>query len=296
MADVTTINQNATHFSVGLPNADDAGCLVRIYPSDNGPCGLWNLEKDLMVIGRAADCDIHLDDDSVSREHAEIRRETEGYVLHDLESTNGTWVNDERVSSTLLTAGDRVRWGSQIVKFLSSDHIESQYNETVYKTTTTDGLTAAHNKRYMLDVLGRSIARTRHGGRPVTLIMMDIDFFKQVNDNHGHLAGDEVLQEFAHRVSDNIEEYHVFCRYGGEEFFLIIDEGSAVEARQIGEKIREIVSAHPFDTHVGPIDITVSLGLASTSGKDCVDQLALIARAEEKLCEAKHSGRNKLCW
>ena len=257
MADIVTINQGENQFTAGLPDSD-AGCLVRIYPTDDGPCGLWDLDKDCVVIGRSSDCDIQLDDESVSREHAEIRHGLEGYGIQDLQSTNGTWVNDVRINSSQLTAGDRIRCGSQIVKFLSADHIELQYHETVYKMTTTDGLTNAHNKRYMLDVLDRSLARSRHSGRPVSLIMMDIDFFKQVNDEHGHLAGDEVLQEFSRRVKAIIEPHHVFSRYGGEEFSLVVDEGSIEDAQQIGQRINATVSGDSFDTHVGPIDVTVS--------------------------------------
>ena len=295
MSEIVTINQSATQFSLGLPDSE-AGCLVRIYPTDDGPCGLWDLDKECAVIGRATSCDIQLEDDSVSREHAEIRHEAEGYVIHDLGSTNGTWVNDTRIDSSPLAAGDRIRCGSQIVKFLSSDHIELQYHETVYKMTTTDGLTNAHNKRYMLDVLDRSLARSRHSGRPVSLMMMDIDFFKRVNDMHGHLAGDEVLQEFSNRIKEVIEPHHVFSRYGGEEFSLIVDEGTVEEAQQVGQRINETIAAKPFDTHVGPIEVTVSLGFAHTVGTEPIEANALIAMADAKLYEAKDAGRNQICW
>ncbi|MFC1759379.1 diguanylate cyclase [Planctomycetota bacterium] len=295
MADIVTINQSATQFLRGVPDSD-AGCLVRIYPTDGGPCGLWDLDKECVTIGRAASCDIQLEDDSVSREHAEIRYEAEGYVIQDLGSTNGTWVNDIHFMESPLVAGDRIRCGNQIVKFLSSDHIELQYHETVYKMTTTDGLTDAHNKRYMMDVLNRSLARSRHSGRPVSLIMMDIDFFKQVNDTHGHLAGDEVLQEFSSRIKNIIEPHHVFSRYGGEEFSLIVDEGSVDEARQIGQRIHGAISASPFETHVGPIDVTVSLGFAYVDGTDRIETETLIAKADAKLYEAKEAGRDQMCW
>ncbi|MCA9213207.1 MAG: GGDEF domain-containing protein [Planctomycetales bacterium] len=295
MAEIATINQSISQFSNVLAESE-VGCLVQIYPTDDGPCGLWELDRESLTLGRAKDCDIQLDDDSVSREHAVIRHDLDGYTIKDLGSTNGTWVNDKRVDSAELTAGDRVRCGSQIMKFLSADHIELQYHETVYKMTTTDGLTNAHNKRYMLDVLERSIARARHCHRPVSLIMMDIDFFKQVNDTHGHLAGDEVLQEFSRRVKEVIDDHHVFSRYGGEEFSLIVDEGSVEDSQSLGKRINEVIQSRPFETNVGPVAVTVSLGLAWTDGSEPMEPQDLIARSDEKLYEAKRGGRNRIVW
>ena len=115
------------------------GCLVRIYPADNiGQ--VFELEHRSLTIGREADCDIHLHDDSVSRHHATIGPVDGGYVITDLGSTNGVYVGDHRVGICRLKADDRIRLGNQIFKYLASDHLEAQYHELVYKLMTTDGL------------------------------------------------------------------------------------------------------------------------------------------------------------
>jgi len=236
-----------------------------------------------------------VNDNSVSRMHAAIEPTPLGYVVSDLGSTNGTYVNEQRITTQLLAAGDRVRTGNHIFKFLSADHVEAQYHETIYSMMTRDGLTGAYNKRYLMDVLTREIERSQRHQRPLSLVMMDIDHFKSINDKNGHLAGDEVLQEFCRRIMEILRMDEVFARYGGEEFSLVMGEARLSGAATTADRCRRLIEETPFNTSAGVIRATASFGVAQVCGAGAVTPEELIAAADAKLYEAKHSGRNQVC-
>lgn len=268
------------------------GCLICIYPADK-PGGLWTLDGESTVLGRVADCDIPVEDEAVSRRHAVIRKVEQGYVLTDLGSTNGTCVNERRVVDHPLQREDRIRIGQHIFKFLDADDIEVQYHHTLYRMVTTDALTQAHNRQYMEETLERELLRSSRHDRPLTLLMLDIDFFKRVNDQAGHLAGDEVLQEFSRRIRELVKD-EVFCRYGGEEFAIVAGECCLASGAQLAEAIRQSVASLPFDTNAGPLDITVSIGAVEAREAGAKTPADLIAGADQRLYQAKESGRNRV--
>lgn len=285
-----TLGPGALHVDL---SANDAGCLVRIYPP-SGPGGLWELDAEEHFLGRSPDCDIVLDDDSASRRHAVIQRTDDGFLLADLHSTNGTFVNNRRVNVHLLQAGDQIHVGTSILKYLSHDNIERQYFETVYAMTTMDGLTNAYNKRYLCDALRRDLQRARRFQRPLSIVMMDIDHFKLVNDEHGHLIGDEVLQEFGRRVLGGIEPDDLFARFGGEEFTVVLNERDLDEGLAQAERLREAIEAKPFVTHLGPLPITASFGVGTTRGDAEPTVHALLELADQQLYRSKRAGRNQV--
>ena len=181
-------------------SAQPAACLVRIYPA--GVAGsLIPLSTICTSIGRDAACDVELLDDFISREHAVISQNGGFYTLQDRGSLNGSYVNDVRVQQTQrLVPGDAIRLGNHIFKFLSADHIEAQYHEAVYEMMTLDGLTGAYNKRFFEDAIAREVLRSQRHWRPLSLLLFDVDLFKEVNDQYGHLAGDECLKQLAARI------------------------------------------------------------------------------------------------
>jgi diguanylate cyclase (GGDEF)-like protein len=290
---------NATQFlsgsrlSAGLNDRPQA--MVRIHPA-SGVGELVELIDGCLTIGRDADCDIHLPDDSVSRRHAQFDMTGDDCVVEDLGSTNGVYVNDRRVKRQSLLPGDRVRFGNQIFRFLGGDHIETEYFETAYRMMTTDGLTQAHNKRFLLEMLERELSRTRRMEHPLSLIMIDVDHFKSVNDKHGHLAGDEVLCELCRRARTILRAGDVLARFGGEEFTLVLPETAIAEATIVGERLRAEVAETPFATELVAIPVTISLGISSTTGADHVTVDDLLSRADALLYNAKQSGRNRLCF
>jgi diguanylate cyclase (GGDEF)-like protein len=245
-------------------------------------------------LGRDASCEIELHDDSVSRKHAAIEPVAEGYLLTDLASRNGTYLNDQRIDARMLQNGDRIRLGNQILKFLSTDRIEADYHETVYKFMTTDGLTQVHNKRYLLEVLERECHRARRTSRPLSLLLMDLDRFKLINDTYGHLAGDEVLAEFCRRCRELLRRDEVLARYGGEEFALLMADTPIGTAYEVAERIRQAVAQSTFKTEQADIPVTVSMGAAETLGEGEAAAQELIQRADGLLYAAKQAGRNRV--
>jgi diguanylate cyclase (GGDEF)-like protein len=269
-------------------------CLVQIYPADVVD-GMMLIEKDELTIGRDARSDLMLPDNSVSRQHALIRRTDQGFELEDLGSTNGTFVGGQGVTRTLLTSGDTIRLGSFLFKFLSAGSVESQYHETVYSALTRDALTGTMNKRYLLETLNRAMAAAVRQKHPISVVMIDIDHFKGVNDTFGHLVGDEVLREFGRRVSQECREDDLLARYGGEEFCLLLTATGGEEASIVAERCRKAVCDQAFQTAAGPLEITASFGYAVLDPNLGETGLELIHRADGKLYEAKRAGRNRVC-
>ena len=270
-------------------------CLVVIYTNQPTLLGKrFALETGRVAIGRDANCDVLLQDDSVSRRHAHFERRLEGWYVVDEGSTNGTYLNDELIEDArLLANNDRIQIGSTILKYLSGADAEIQYHEEIYRISVLDGLTQIYNKRYMYETLEREVTRARRYDRPLCLILFDVDHFKHVNDQHGHLAGDALLRRLAALVRGRVRREEVFARYGGEEFALILPEATLPGARKLAENLRALVEGHVFHTPGAEIRVTISLGCAHLLPQD-ESAVDLLRRADGKLYEAKDAGRNSV--
>lgn len=270
-----------------------AASLVNIYPP-NAHGGLIQLPATRFVIGRDSKADLWLDDPSISRQHASLERTDEGVKLIDHGSTNGSYVNDVRVASAIIAAGDQIRFGNHIFKVLGENDIEAQFLETVYTRMVRDGLTGAYNKRYLVDALEREIKRAQRHQRALSVAVLDIDHFKSINDTYGHLIGDEVLKEFSRRLMAIVRQDDIFARYGGEEFVAVFSETTLPHALNVAETFRTTIGNAPFTTPSGPLPVTVSIGVASTSGNETITSTDLIGVADKCLYQAKRSGRNRV--
>lgn len=277
-----------------LPQKPGQDCLVVIYSSDARELGKRHvLGAQPIQMGRGSDNTIVLENDSVSRRHCRIEKRGRAYFVQDLQSTNGTYVNDELISDYQLRRGDQIKVGDTIFKFLSGLDMEAQYHETIYKMTIVDGLTGVNNKRYLLETMEREIPRARRHERPLTLVMFDIDHFKHINDTYGHLAGDYVLKEMAQLVKNRLRPDDVLGRYGGEEFAVLLPETNTEGGAAIAEELRRMIAEHPFMFEQERIQVTVSMGVAML--QDGWDVLQFIKQADERLYAAKRDGRNKVC-
>ncbi|HEY6077667.1 MAG TPA: GGDEF domain-containing protein [Polyangiaceae bacterium] len=284
---------------VQQPPADDSpsnDCLVVIYTAEPGLLGKrFVLDKSPTRVGRGADSQIVLEGDSVSRRHAHLERRAGAWYVVDDGSTNGTYVNEEQIArEQLLVNGDRIKIGPSILKFLSGADAEAKYHEEIYRMTIVDGLTQIHNKRALFEALEKELMRARRYERDLSLLMFDIDFFKRINDQYGHLAGDHVLRELARIVQERIRREEVFARYGGEEFVILLPETPLPGAAALAESLRARVANHGFVFQGERIPVTVSIGTALLGENDKV-AADLIQRADEKLYEAKRGGRNRVC-
>src|SRR4029078_202515 len=148
--------------------------------------------------------------------------------------------NDVPVTKSVLRDADFVKIGAAIFKFLTGSGVEASYHEEIYKMTIVDALTGAHNKRYFMELLEREIARCARYRRPLSLLMFDIDHFKQINDKHGHLTGDCVLREMSRGLLGRVRREELLARYGGEEFAAVLPETDITGARTFGEQIRRL--------------------------------------------------------
>jgi diguanylate cyclase (GGDEF)-like protein len=277
-----------------VPVAGREACLVHIYPTGPGMGARYPLGDTPLVIGRGTESDIRINDNSVSRRHARIQPGADGYYAIDLQSTNGTFVNDTPASMYKLSDGDYLRVGNCIYRFLAGGNVEADYHEEIYRLTIIDGLTEIHNKRYLLEFIDRELARSERYGRPLALLLFDIDHFKAVNDQMGHLGGDFTLRELAARVKGGIRKEELFARYGGEEFAVVLPETTREGAIHIAERIRRLVEAEPFAYENRKYDLTISIGVATTTGEEALTPAELLRRADERLYQAKREGRNRV--
>ncbi len=293
----TTNPQNTVVTTVRLPQRPASAqgqqaCIVFIYGDDLGrriPLGARPV-----VIGRSSKADVRIDEDSVSRQHCRIRATPRGYLIEDLGSTNGTYVENQPVGNgVILRDGQRITIGSAIVKFLHGSNLELQYHEEIYRLMRTDGLTELFNRRYFDEALQKEVSRALRYGRPFSLVLFDIDHFKRINDTYGHLAGDAVLRQLGRLVSSHVRRDDVVARTGGEEFAVILPETGIDAARSFAEKLRQLVERTAFTFEETPIPVTISLGVAEWD-PSLTDGKSLIQRADERLYGAKRSGRNRV--
>ena len=279
-------------------------CLVVINGLNLGK--KYNLSSASTIIGRSSKSDIQIDEESVSRNHALILNNEDKVIIRDLQSTNGSYVNDEQVNESSLNDADQIKIGHTIFKFLSSGNIEHAYYEEIYRLTTTDGLTETYNKRYFLEALEREMSRSIRYQRELSLIMMDLDHFKKVNDTYGHLAGDFLLRRVAQRLQSAIRRDDILARYGGEEFALLLPEVPKAGAQVLAEKIRALLESSVFIFHETELRVSISCGVADiaeyvaslSSSLDAfsppLDPYALVKLADDRLYMAKRAGRNQV--
>jgi two-component system cell cycle response regulator len=159
----------------------------------------------------------------------------------------------------------------------------------------TDALTSLHNRRYMESHLATLVEQAHVRGKPLTVLVLDIDFFKAVNDTHGHDAGDDVLREFATRLKKSIRGIDLACRYGGEEFVVVMPDTDMAVATMVAERLRRRIAAEPFAISRGEhkVEVTISAGLAALGGaKDTAADV--LKRADQALYRAKRDGRNRV--
>ena len=261
-------------------------------------------EIGMTTLGRAGDCDLRFDEASVSGTHAQIARVAGVYVLVDARSTNGTYVNDERAVSPIhLRDGDRIRLGkSVLLRFSLMNKEEEAALKRVYEASLRDGLTGIFNRKHLEERLDAEIAFAVRHKAALSVAMLDVDFFKRVNDTHGHPAGDAVLKSVATVLARTLRTEDLVARYGGEEFTIVARGTDLAQGTLLAERVRAAIESMAVPLPAGPagpagqvLRVTASVGVAS--GVCCgevLDKATLVAIADRRLYRAKQSGRNRV--
>jgi two-component system cell cycle response regulator len=249
---------------------------------------VFRLNRGETVMGRAEDVDMQLKVSGISRRHALIREEDGTFTLEDLGSTNGTFCRGQKLTGPLpLKDRDTIRLGASVMlRFAFHDALEEKMGTELYERATRDPLTSARNRRYFTDRLDSEWPWARRHARCCSLLMLDLDHFKRVNDQWGHLAGDHVLREFVELVHRELRQEDLFGRLGGEEFAVLCRATSTVDANKL-EK-------HEFMWNDERLPVTVSIGISTSSEEGIPTTEALLKRADERMYRAKSQGRNRV--
>lgn len=267
-------------------------CLVMIKGDFVGQ--VYDLSKDVTMIGRSDDVHLVISDISVSRRHAMIVKRQDAFHVSDLDSTNGTLLNGEPVSTaTPLKEGDKITVGDVAFKFSFQDEDDTSYHEMLRNMAIEDGLTGIFNRRYFIDAVEKEFEYTRRNQSAIAIILFDIDDFKAVNDAHGHAAGDFVLKNIAELLVRETRGYDIFARYGGEEFAFLMRGASRQAAEALAERVRNTVRGATLNYEEKQLRVTISLGVSYWEGKEkLAGPEALVQLADQQMYEAKRSGKD----
>jgi len=256
---------------------------------------LFTLKNGVTVIGRSAGSGIVINDNGISREHIKIKVSGKEAVIEDLGSTNGTYVNYNRISKQTLQNGDKIQISpSTVFKFIISDESEKVFHDELYLMGVMDPVTNIYNKRYFTDRLKQGFSHAVRYKTDLSILLIDIDFFKKVNDTYGHLAGDLVLVKISQILSSITRHADICARCGGEEFAAILPETNEEGAIICAERIRKKIAETPVIFEDKEIKITVSAGVAIFNEENPFENdEKFIEAADDCLYYSKEHGRNR---
>lgn len=257
----------------------------------------FSFSKDLISIGRDQKNDVPVHDEMVSKFHCEVyvarNHQLEQVVIKDLDSTNGTYVNGSMVKQMILKPGDKLEIGETVLRVGYNDEVEREYHSKLFDFAARDTLTGLYNKRFVLSELESHFKIARRNKRIFSIIIFDIDNFKEINDSYGHLAGDAFLKNVGKIMNDTLREQDISGRVGGEEFLIIIPETGLDGAMDLAERFRKKIETSKIVFQDQKIHATISAGVSQFQLGD-KDWVLLIKEADDALYRAKRKGKNKV--
>ena len=277
-----------------IPKQQDQQKFYLIIVDGDNVGKIFPLDKKRITIGRSDEFDIQLADSSCSREQAIIEfNDNNKPVLKDLDSTNGTYVNGAKITEINIEDGDKILLGfSSVFMFAVQDSLEAKFQMNLYESSIKDPLTGAFNKKYFLDALSKAFSYSLRHQSSLGLLMLDIDFFKKVNDTYGHIVGDIVLKEVVKRIENNLRNEDILCRYGGDEFAVIVRDFKYGFVKITAERIRLFFDGKPIICKDHKVNISVSIGAATIDNENITTPEDMLKLADANLYEAKPSGGN----
>lgn len=254
-----------------------------------------------VLLGRHPDAQVWIRDDGVSRRHATLAVGEDGARLVDLGSANGTWIDAARVSEQTIRDGARFQLGAHTtLRFVQSDDVDAEYQRMLVHGALHEPLTGLYNRRHFMERLVAELAASRRHGRPVALLLADVDHLRRVNDAHGRLAGDEALKMVAWVLQGAVRKEDVVARFGGEEFVILARETGAAGAKALAERIRKAIERSRCTFEGLELQVTLSIGVVVNAGSppggpapsDGSADQQLLEAADRALALAKEGGRN----
>lgn len=298
MSDDETIIANPGEMSIlQQPAQRRNACLVQYSGSQLGK--RFPLDSDAMTVGRSPQTDICIDEPSVSRRHSKITLQGENVSVEDLGSSNGTFINDKKIeSATELNDQDMVRLGTILFKFFANENIDGIIHDKIYRMATIDAGTQIFNKKYLLETIKSEFKYSKSYNLDLSIIYYDLDHFKKVNDNYGHAAGDQILKEGSEVIKASLRKNDILCRFGGEEFIVILPNTKLDKAAELAERIRMAIENHVFELEDEQKKSvkhrqTISLGVSQLD-KSMETESDLLDSADRKLYQSKKNGRNQV--
>jgi two-component system, cell cycle response regulator len=279
--------------SVHAALGKDRCVLIVVSGPDTGK--MVQLPGPELTVGRNC-ADVALDDPTVSRRHARFYRTDGQFYVEDLGSSNGTYRGTEQVLEPMrLEDGDLVSLGRQtVLRVALLDELSERALLVMYEASLIDGLTGAYNRRYFDSHADTEIAFASRHDQPLSVILLDIDEFKRINDQRGHDVGDRVLRVIAASIGRIIRPGDVFARYGGDEFVVLARSLDARNAEILAERIRKSVERACLYSPTGILRATLSIGVASRPPSSSCTRAELIGIADRAMYRAKAAGRNRV--
>lgn len=256
----------------------------RIFALDEGP----------NIFGRNPESNITLRDQKMSRSHGIFYLNGGEVSCEDLRSTNGIFVDGQPIQMVALDFTSRVRIGDTLMKIAVLTEAEVQAHNDTETAATIDPLTSIYNRNGFQMAAEIDMAKLTHLQQNCSILILDIDFFKKLNDELGHAAGDSALREFSRRVASQLREGDHFMRYGGEEFVIMLANTSADIVAAVAERIRSCIAETPFDLGATQRVVTVSIGVYTAVPAQGSEVNNFIKCADKALYRAKELGRNRV--
>ena len=256
---------------------------------------IFDLVLDEVVVGRSAHCTINLEFQGISREHFKLKSLPGTHLLYDAGSKNGTYLNNKKLETPAeLNKGDVIKIGCIALRYLPKGDPERLTYDKLNMEANTDAHTGCYNKTFFNNAISLEVKKCKVTGTPLSLIIFDLDHFKNLNDNYGHDAGDYVLKEMANIIRKNaVRNTDVFARYGGEEFVILMPKTNLKHAYEIAERLRKLIENHQFIYDQKRLPVSASVGVADYR-QGVLNGTDLFRRADNAVYKAKENGRNQV--
>lgn len=287
--DHTVVAARPTHFT---HLGDNRPYLSVVHP--RGKASRYAITSKGLVIGRGRTVDVTLEDAQVSRRHCLIRLTDAGIVAEDLGSTNGTHVNGNAITQAVIDPSGRIKVGGFVLRVEYRARVEINAEQQLRQAAQTDELTGLNNRRWFFAQSAAVLKASKDSDQYLTMVMIDIDHFKRINDTLGHAAGDQVLKDVAAILNSHKREHDLLARFGGEEFVMLLPNTGGTDALVFCDRLCEAVSLGKIEFEKNAISVQVSMGTWTQSAHRIATIEQAIGGADAAMYRAKRGGRNRV--